>query len=1415
VLGRAAGALLVIISCAVAAAPPASALGSITIDDASVAEGNGGARSLQFTVHLSVPNPTAVTVDYATVDGTATAGQDFTAPSQTRLTIPAGATSGVISVALATDAFPEPNETFTVQLSNPSFGSTIGDATAIGTITNDDGLPPEIRVDDTTAAETDPSTLAFTVSLSVPAPQDTSVAYATVPGTATSGTDFSSTSGTALIAAGTVSTVVEVPVLDDALDEVDETVSLQLSTPINATLADGTGAGTIGDDDAAPVATVDAPSTGETDGATALTFTVVLDAPSGRTASLDYATADETATAGADYTATSGTLVFVPGDTTETVTVPVTGDNVDEPNETLTLLLSSPINLLPGQASATGTIVDDEVSPAMSIADLTIAEGNAGSAAALLTVSLSAASGQTVTVEASTGAGTATAGSDYDAVTSAVVTFPPGTTSQTVAVNVLGDVLDEANETAPVTLANPTNANIADGAATLTITDDDATPTLSITDGATPEGNAGNTPIELTVSLSAPSGRDVTVAASTNNGTASGGLDFASQSATALSIPAGSTSVPVPVVVFGDVLDEADESFSVALAGATNATLADGTATVSIQDDDSGPAASINDVSSLEGNPGSGTETPFVFTVQLSESSGQTVTVPYTTADGSATAGASSDYAATAGTVTFTPGQTSKTISVNVHRDLSAEPNETFVVQLSAPTNAVLATRSSGAGTIQNDDGPAPTLSVGDVSQPEGGGPATIMVSLSAISTQAVTVDVATTPGTAAAPADYAATSTTVTIAAGATSGTTTVGIVDDDLDEPDETFTAVLSNARNAGISDASGVVTIVDDDVVVGSLSIADATVAEGVDGSLTVTLSQPSGSPVTVQVSTADGTATAGEDYSSVATTLTFDPGTTTAQVTVPTIEDVVDESDESVTVELSAPTGGASVLDGTAVLTIIDDDTAPTVSIADTSVSEGDGGTTPATFTVNLSGPSAQPISVRAVASHVTTNANDGVHLDAIVTFAPGDTSEPVSAAVNGDTSPEGDETFTVTLSQPVGTTIADGSATGTVVDDDPAGTYTPVTPARILNTMKGIGRPGTAKVAAGSTIVLDVTGVGGVPATGVSAVVVNVAVVQPQAAGYVRVTPNGTSSTSNLNYSAGEVVANLVVVPVGGDGSIRLASTQTTHLVADVFGWFASDTAPQPGSHFIPTKPSRVLDTRKGTGVPGGTTAKLSAGTTRVLDVTGVAGVPATGVSAVVLNVAVTQPTVGSYLSVTPDGSTGTSNINFASGETASGLVIVPVGGDGSIRYRVGSGATHVVADVFGWFATPTTGTGSVLTTIAPDRIYDSRLDPAGAFAPGEDAHLQVAGIGDIPATGVASAVLNLAVTRTGSSGYLTATSDGTAGTANLNFARSQTVANLAIVPIDQEFGDFNVRNNSGGYTHVIVDAFAWFTTPAP
>ncbi len=614
------------------------------------------------------------------------------------------------------------------------------------------------------------------------------VAVTSADGTATAGIDYLPLSPNPMILTfgpGVTTQTFPIQILDDGIDENDETVLLSLSSPTEGAFlgTQSTAVLTIVDDDTT-TATIDDVTVIEGDtGTTPAVFTVTLSTPSDRIITIDYATADGTAIAGVDYQATSGTLTFDPGQTTQTITVLVFGDVVDELDETFFVNLSNatqggqPAPGLITRPTGIGTIVDDDTTTA-TIDDVTVLEGDSGTIPAVFTVTLSTPSDRIITIDYATADGTAIAGLDYQAI-SGTLTFDPGQTTQTITVLVFGDVVDELDETFFVNLSNATQGGQpAPGLITRptgigTIVDDDTT-TATIDDVTVLEGDSGTIPAVFTVTLSTPSDRIITIDYATADGTAIAGLDYQATSGT-LTFDPGQTIQTITVLVFGDVVDELDETFFVNLSNATQGgqpapgLITRPTGIGTIVDDDT-TTATIDDVTVLEGDSGT---IPAVFTVTLSTPSDRIITIDYATADGTAIAGV--DYQATSGTLTFDPGQTTQTITVLVFGDVVDELDETFFVNLSNATQGGqpapgLITRPTGIGTIVDDD--TTTATIDDVTVLEGDSgtiPAVFTVTLSTPSDRIITIDYATADGTAIAGVDYQATSGTLTFDPGQT----------------------------------------------------------------------------------------------------------------------------------------------------------------------------------------------------------------------------------------------------------------------------------------------------------------------------------------------------------------------------------------------------------------------------------------------------------------------------------------------------------------------------------------------------------------------------------------------------------------------------------------------------------------------
>lgn len=459
------------------------------------------------------------------------------------------------------------------------------------------------------------------------------------------------------------------------------------------------------------------------------------------------------------------------------------------------------------------------------------------------------------------------------------------------------------------------------------------------------------------------------------------------------------------------------------------------------------PSISISDaVPVTEGNTGT---VSAVFTVSLSAVYGQAVSVRYATSDGNATLGGG-DYQSTSGTLTFTPGQTSKTVTVLVNGDRIEDPGETFYVKLTQPTGAFLGD-ALGVGSIVDDE---PSISIVDyLSGPEGNS-GTSAFSFAVVLSQAydapVTVEYATSDLTddwiyyygyspATAGLDYAATSGTLTFAAGETSKSVTVLVTGDRIGEWDEYFLVNLSNPTSASLVYSQSLGHIVDDEPYVSINSNTSA--AEGNAGStpmtFSVTLSAAYDAPVTVSFNTADGSATAGSDYVATSGTLTFAPGQTSLPVTVAVKGDLLAEPEEYFYVQLSGATNGNVGNYNLAYGVILDDDTPPTISIGDASIVEGNSGTQLMIFTISLSQPSGKDVWVNYATANGTarTSDNDYTAKSGSVYFAPGETIKTIEIVVRGDTSKEKDERFYVNLSGAINGTIGDRQGAGTILNDD--------------------------------------------------------------------------------------------------------------------------------------------------------------------------------------------------------------------------------------------------------------------------------------------------------------------------------------------------------------------------------------------
>jgi F0F1-type ATP synthase epsilon subunit len=718
-----------------------------------------------------------------------------------------------------------------------------------------------------------------------------------------------------------------------------------------------------------------------------------------------------------------------------TVSYTTVDDTLDEPSETTTLSI--------GGQSGQGTIFDNDPLPTLTINDVTVLESASN---AVFAVSLSAASGQAVTVNYATGNGTATTPGDYSS-TSGSLTFAPGSTTQTVTVAITNDTTAETSETFNVNLSSPTNATLLNSLGVGTITDDDAPTVTSVTSDTQTEG----TSLVHTVILSAITGTPTAYAYSLTGNTATEGSDFTtpptfSNSVTLggdgkLTVPTGVSSFTITVSTIDDPnIDAASpETLSLVVGGVTG--------TGGILDND------LPTITKVEpGTPGIGDDNvvegnDLVYTVSLSSAPLIVSTYDFTLGGGTATAGA--DYNVTpvcSDGVTYNSGTGQITVPVGIaHFTVTVSTIDDSIIDSASPETLPLRVGGvTGHGGILDNEQPTITTvepgtpGVGDNNVVEGNN-LVYTVSLSSTPLIDSTYDFTLGGGTATAGADYNVTpifsdgvtynSTTgkITVPVGVGHFTVTVSTIDDTIIDSasPETLPLVVGGVTGLG--------GILDNDAPTVT-SVTSDTQTEGVNLVHTVTLSGVTGDNTAYAYSLAGNTATEGSDFTTPPTfsngvtlgvdgKLTVPSGINSFTITVPTVDDVTVEATEttSLTVGGVAATG-----------TILDND--QTLVVNDVSVLESAG---VAVFTVTLSSASGQAVTVGYNTSDGSaTTVGDYTAASGALTFAPGSTTQTVTVPILDDATWESPESFNVNLSTPTNATLADGIGIGTIVDNDP-------------------------------------------------------------------------------------------------------------------------------------------------------------------------------------------------------------------------------------------------------------------------------------------------------------------------------------------------------------------------------------------
>lgn len=907
---------------------------------------------------------------------------------------------------------------------------------------------PSLSISDASASEGDAGStpLTFTISLSQASTETVTVSYSTSNGTAFAGADYTPTVGTLTFAPGETSKTVQVAVLGDTMVELDEQFTLNLSSAVNATINDGTGTGTIVDDDVdatpatPPAVSITDLTVAEGNGAHShFMFVVSLDKASTETVTVQYATSDGTATAGSDYTATSGTITFTPGVTSQLVHVDVLPDTTAEADETFTVTLSNPSGATIADGTAAGTIVDDDgaVGPGPGLNSGNPGDELWGEAyfapyvdmAGWPVPDLLAIAQERGTSLLTLGFLQATPEGKL-AWAGLPVLAPDSDFEQAQAINQSIAALQAAGGDVMISLGGASGTSLAQwyasrglGAQELADAYVEVADTYSLNRiDFDIEGAAVADPASIALRSQA--------------------LELLQQARPDLEIwytlpvlPSGLTadglSVVRSAVTAGVKLDGVnvmamDYGESAAPTSGPNAKTMGAYAIDAAQ-------ATYAQLSSLYGEYGQQFGwnqlgvTPMIGVNDVT-------TEVFTVAD----AQALEDFARSTGL-----GMLSMW---SVARDTPGSFGQ------ATPSASGLDVPAGSFGNVFNDygttnvvSGPPPAISIADLTITEGDGEHAhfmFVVTLDKAGTETVTVSYATSNGSALAGSDYVATSGTIEFAPGVTSQTMHVDVLGDTAAEGTETFVVTLSSPTGATIADGTAVGTITDDDAVTptpgtgsvtyvvrdnwGSGFVAEVDLTAGSAGfdSWTVEFDSPAqisniwnaeivshvGTRYVVRNASWNAKVGAGQ---TVQFGFQASPGGATATATGFAVNGV--------------PTGGqnpAPVL--------------PKVSVADATVAESDSGTRNLTFVVTLDKPATSPVSIAyATANGTATAGSDFTAASGVLTFAAGVVSQQVGVLIAGDTAVEADETFTLTLSNPNGVTIADASAVGTITNDDVA------------------------------------------------------------------------------------------------------------------------------------------------------------------------------------------------------------------------------------------------------------------------------------------------------------------------------------------------------------------------------------------
>ena len=867
-------------------------------------------ETIDYVYTLSNPSGKDISFDYKLrayeIDQNYINFNDFDNLSGT-LEIPPGSTGGVLSINSLEDLYVEPNEIFTIEISNALNVNTniVDSLNSVNTILINTTFAKvsiqDVLVDESIGTFTLPLTIDVIPIL------DVEIDYQTVSKSANVIDDFTSTSGTLVFSEGNLSQLIEIPINDDLLDEPDENFELLLTTPVNAILVDDTSVVTIIDNDITSISFENLRISESIDP----TINVTLTQADSNQIEVDYELVGITAIADEDFVTSSGKLTFEPGETTKGILIDFIDDNVRENDELLKLVFSNNVNVSLPVTEQTITILDNEITEQVNVSPSASSEGNEIE----INLSLAQPSEKTLIYSYSTESGDALSNQDYIPV-SGEISFAPGETSKSISIKTIEDNVKEKREFFNLKIVSIDESPVIDYSKVY-IVDNDTT-NISITDGGASEDEGfGNLSVILSNAASTEiTSRYIIKKEGSNEVLKDGEIIFAP----------GVIRNEITITFDDDELDEDDEVFIVELFDSNADFIDDGIAEFTIFDNDIVPVIDALSAAIVEQNKNAEVN------IALSAQSGRSIVVEYFTED--ETALSNINYMPQSGTLTFNPGDQEKTVFIPIINNSVFEDDITFKLSLRNGENVEIG--SQAIITIINNDLSPIISTVEEITISENQESAEITFALSKPSKKEITFNYSTSSGTASLE-DYIPISGSVVLPRGTFNKTISIPIIDDLIDENNETYKIIYTEPRFASLALNSSTIKIKDNDFPPSAEFFDTQNIIEGEAIEIPVSLNLESGLQIEIDYEIRAGPDNPSDfnDFNALSGKLIFLPGESQKSILIETFDDRLDESNETIQILLT-DSSNVNLTNNSQIITLIDNDSSPQLNLTTNSI-----------------------------------------------------------------------------------------------------------------------------------------------------------------------------------------------------------------------------------------------------------------------------------------------------------------------------------------------------------------------------------------------------------------------------------------------------------------------------------------------